>query len=139
MEKTCGSCKHYIGGGDWNLCCDLEHPEAPCGFLCYKYTEACEKYEPELSKSRDRNIGEMLRTLREIATGMEVSGLEKDSAVVKDAAILLGSLVREKLENYYKESGKRGDCNLDNCFMRIDTRRSECGSVTGDSSQQRGV
>lgn len=47
MEKTetCGTCKHYIGGGDWNLCCDLKHEGYPCGFLCYSYTEACEKYE----------------------------------------------------------------------------------------------
>ena len=35
----CGSCKHYLGGGDWNLCCDLKYD------LCYEYTEACEQYE----------------------------------------------------------------------------------------------
>lgn len=39
MEKTCGSCKHYIGGGDWNLCCNLMYD------LCYEKTKACEKYE----------------------------------------------------------------------------------------------
>ena len=42
---TCGTCKHYLGGGDWNLCCDLKHEDYPCGFLCYKYTPACDKYE----------------------------------------------------------------------------------------------
>ena len=42
---TCETCKHYLGGGDWNLCCDLTHDGYPCGFLCYKYTPACNKYE----------------------------------------------------------------------------------------------
>ena len=35
----CGTCKHFIGGGDWNLCCDQMYD------LCYKITPACEKYE----------------------------------------------------------------------------------------------
>lgn len=26
MSKYCGTCDHYIGGGDWNLCCDIRHP-----------------------------------------------------------------------------------------------------------------
>lgn len=39
MEHTCETCKHFIGGGDWNLCCDLMYD------LCYKDTPACEKYE----------------------------------------------------------------------------------------------
>ena len=38
-DKTCVSCKHFIGGGDWNLCCDLMYE------LCYRYTPACDKYE----------------------------------------------------------------------------------------------
>lgn len=25
MNK-CGTCKHFIGGGDWNLCCTVRHP-----------------------------------------------------------------------------------------------------------------
>ena len=37
---TCESCEHYIGGGDWNLCCQLKYG------LCYKDTEACHKYMP---------------------------------------------------------------------------------------------
>lgn len=45
MEK-CGTCNHFIGGGDFGLCCDLPHPEYPCGFLCYKDSEACEAYTP---------------------------------------------------------------------------------------------
>lgn len=43
--ESCGDCEHFIGGGDWNLCCDLPHPDYPCGFLCYKYTPACEQYK----------------------------------------------------------------------------------------------
>ena len=37
--KVCGKCKHFIGGGDWNLCCDLMYD------LCYARTKACDKYE----------------------------------------------------------------------------------------------
>ena len=49
-DKKCGTCAHFIGAGDWNLCCDLPHPDYPYGFLCYKNTEACEKYEPGKNK-----------------------------------------------------------------------------------------
>ncbi|MBQ3502348.1 MAG: hypothetical protein IJA72_01625 [Clostridia bacterium] len=38
---TCEFCKHYIGGGDWNLCCDLRYD------LCYEDTDACYKYEKD--------------------------------------------------------------------------------------------
>lgn len=47
MEKTCKTCKNFIGGGDWNLCCK-NPPKGKigwCGFLCYETTEACENYE----------------------------------------------------------------------------------------------
>lgn len=39
MADTCGSCKHYIGGGDWNLCCSKQYD------LCYETTPACDMYE----------------------------------------------------------------------------------------------
>lgn len=44
-KKFCRTCKHFMGFGDWDLCCDLSHPDYPCGFLCYEYTKACERYE----------------------------------------------------------------------------------------------
>lgn len=44
-DKHCKTCKHFIGSGDWDLCCDLPHPDYPCGFLCYEDDEACEQYE----------------------------------------------------------------------------------------------
>ena len=43
--KYCGTCKHFIGGGDWDLCCDLPHPGYTYGFLCYEDTLACDDYE----------------------------------------------------------------------------------------------
>ena len=46
-DKHCKTCKHFIGGGDWDLCCDLPHPDYPCGFLCYEDDEACEQYEED--------------------------------------------------------------------------------------------
>ncbi|MBO4543566.1 MAG: hypothetical protein J5725_10350 [Bacteroidales bacterium] len=45
QERKCGNCEHYLGGGDWNLCCDLHHPGYPCGFLCYAYDDACDMWE----------------------------------------------------------------------------------------------
>ena len=53
MKNFCVFCKHFIGAGDWNLCCDLPHPEAaPYGFLCYEETEACEKFEEDYRAKR---------------------------------------------------------------------------------------
>ena len=55
MNK-CGTCKHYIGGGDWNLCCTIKHQTPKeqengmtfiFGHLCYKHTDACDMYEPK--------------------------------------------------------------------------------------------
>ena len=52
--KTCGQCKHFIGGGDWNLCCGIEHPTPKekerglkflFGYLCYADTNACDMFE----------------------------------------------------------------------------------------------
>jgi hypothetical protein len=43
-KHTCCECAHFIGGGDWNLCCDLPHPECPYGHLCYEWTEACDSF-----------------------------------------------------------------------------------------------
>lgn len=57
----CGECKHYTGGGDWNLCCDIPHPTLQekedgklfaFGHLCYKNTEACDMF---LSKVPNEN------------------------------------------------------------------------------------
>jgi hypothetical protein len=56
MDKICGNCTHYMGGGDWNLCCDIKHPTRwekmvgvtyPFGHLCYENTPACDAFEPE--------------------------------------------------------------------------------------------
>lgn len=52
--KTCGQCKHFIGGGDWNLCCGIEHPTPKekeqglkflFGYLCYAETKACDMFD----------------------------------------------------------------------------------------------
>lgn len=41
----CIECKHFIGAGDFNLCCDLKYN------LCYEDTESCELFEQSDSKS----------------------------------------------------------------------------------------
>ena len=46
--ETCDSCSHFLGGGDWGLCCDKPPARSKdnwCGFLCYEDTPACENYE----------------------------------------------------------------------------------------------
>lgn len=44
-NKTCKDCTHFLGGGDWNLCCTESHEGYTFGFLCYEDTPACEKFE----------------------------------------------------------------------------------------------
>lgn len=50
-EKYCGSCSHFLGMGDWNLCCDINGDGEPSvlGHLCYENTPACKKYNPKIS------------------------------------------------------------------------------------------
>lgn len=42
MSKVCAQCNHYIGGGDWDLCCGKGMQR-----LCYEDTAAddCVKFE----------------------------------------------------------------------------------------------
>ena len=46
MDK-CGTCQHYIGAGDWDLCCEKNVRR-----LTYGYDDACEQYEPNPIKHR---------------------------------------------------------------------------------------
>ena len=39
MGETCATCTHFIGSGDWGLCCDLKYD------LCYSCTPKCNEYE----------------------------------------------------------------------------------------------
>ena len=39
MMNKCNDCEHFVGGGDWGLCCDLKYD------LVYESTEACELFE----------------------------------------------------------------------------------------------
>ena len=57
MDKVCGNCIHYLGGGDWNLCCDVKHPTPMeksfsltfyAGHLCYEDTLACDMFKESL-------------------------------------------------------------------------------------------
>ena len=43
----CGTCQHFIGAGDWDLCCMISERR-----LCYKNDDACEKYEENPIKHR---------------------------------------------------------------------------------------
>lgn len=66
MNNYCGFCKHYIGGGDWNLCCDLEHEGYPFGFLCYADTDACERFDIDYKASQVFQAGFRLKSAHEV-------------------------------------------------------------------------
>lgn len=53
MDKTCKDCIHFIGAGDWNLCCTEHHDGYPFGFLCYEDTPVCKKFK---EKESDGNV-----------------------------------------------------------------------------------
>lgn len=51
---TCGQCSHFLGMGDWNLCCGIQHPTPkekergltfPFGHLCYEDTPSCDMFK----------------------------------------------------------------------------------------------
>mgnify|MGYP006966728428 CR=1 FL=1 len=54
MSKNyCGDCVHFIGGGDFDLCCDIHHPTPKevemgirydYGFLRSADTRACDEF-----------------------------------------------------------------------------------------------
>ncbi len=41
ITLRCGSCRYFIGGGDWGLCCQIDYG------LHYEDSESCDDYEPE--------------------------------------------------------------------------------------------
>ena len=38
-QCKCGDCIHFIGCGDFGLCCDIKYD------LCYEETDACDKFD----------------------------------------------------------------------------------------------
>ena len=45
--KVCAKCSHFLGMGDWNLCCDKMYG------LCYEDTEACDDYEEKGKENKE--------------------------------------------------------------------------------------
>ena len=63
MADVCGTCRHFISGGGWNLCCTEMYD------LCYRFTQACDKYEYSAEKmkeldERDRQLAEYIKGLK---------------------------------------------------------------------------
>lgn len=52
LEHRCGECRHFVDGGDFNLCCDIKYG------LCYKYTLACKDFVPDVRQRKDELNGE---------------------------------------------------------------------------------
>jgi hypothetical protein len=50
--KTCKTCKNFLGGGDWDLCCKNPPKDkiSCCGFLCYENTPTCKNYKSKSNK-----------------------------------------------------------------------------------------
>lgn len=70
-NKTCKYCVHFIGGGDWSLCCTESHDGYHFGFLCYEDTPACEKFSQKL------NIDKLLdRVVKETSTEDALKDIE---------------------------------------------------------------
>ena len=46
MDNYCVFCEHYIGAGDWNLCCNQYYG------LCYDDTKACDKFKEDYRSKR---------------------------------------------------------------------------------------
>lgn len=62
MSNICKDCAHFLGWGDWDLCCTEHHDGYPFGFLCYEDTPACEKFirKLDLDKILDRVAREVV-------------------------------------------------------------------------------
>ena len=45
--KVCAKCSHFLGMGDWNLCCDKMYG------LRYEDTEACDDYEEKGKENKE--------------------------------------------------------------------------------------
>ena len=65
MDKICGNCTHYMGGGDRDLCCSVKHPTRwermvgvtyPFGHLCYENTPACDAFESNREGKQNHEI-----------------------------------------------------------------------------------
>ena len=44
-KNKCGTCKQFIGAGDWDMCCKKQKVR-----LCYKETDACEEWEGKVGE-----------------------------------------------------------------------------------------
>lgn len=47
MDSVCAECEHFLGLGDWNLCCDIK-----CD-LVYSCTSACSSFESKTIKQEE--------------------------------------------------------------------------------------
>ena len=62
MSKTyCGDCGHFLGMGDFDLCCEIRHPtpkevemgiKYAFGFICSEDTLVCDEYVPKEEKEQ---------------------------------------------------------------------------------------
>lgn len=50
MLRTCKECTHFLGFGDWSLCCTEKAD------LCYENTVSCEKFVQKGSLTNEGNV-----------------------------------------------------------------------------------
>ena len=85
MNK-CGTCRHFIGAGDFDLCCMLHMRR-----LCYKDDDACERWD-EKTIDRDSTIEGLQRvadTIHEYTDKPWLHAIEVDCELVLNALSLL--------------------------------------------------
>ena len=88
MNK-CGTCKHYTGAGDWDLCCMKNKRR-----LCYRYSDACEEWEENPIK----------HTYYVVMDGHVITTLSDRNGIHPVYAIsLMGQELSEKMEKTDKE------------------------------------
>ena len=107
MDK-CGTCKHYTGAGDWDLCCNKSVRR-----LTYGYDDACEQYESNPIKHRYWVVmdGQV------IATHFDTVGIHPVYAIsmmVEDLSERMEKADKDKWIDALKEAIKEGDSNAVN-------------------------
>ena len=114
MKDFCAFCEHYIGGGDWNLCCDQKYG------LCYAHTEACELFKENPVAKRAFLDG--IRMYR-----AAIQNREPRSVSIKTNADKIRAMTDEELADFMVGVAQNGGVPTGGKIMRwLDWLKQEC-------------
>ena len=108
---TCRDCVHFIGSGDWNLCCTESHEGYPFGFLCYEDTPICEKFEKKKIVDREKQIDELFESIYMSGYGL----LRKDCDDIAEQLYEEGCRKQSDGEWIWADDGY---CRCSNCTQK---------------------